>query len=196
MVAPNVFLGLRGYARRGGIEARVAVLLAASAVTFTALGGLYATRLAGPGLRIGFAAFILLVALSFALRALHARGQAIQRTRVAWGWTGLVGAGGGLLSGIFAVGGAVFAVPFLSLLFGYSQFEAQGLGLALVAPGTLTGIATYAVAGDVVWPIGLHWRQGARVPSATASRSRIASPSDGCSCCSAGFSSPQRSGCS
>jgi len=41
------------------------------------------------------------------------------------------------------------------MLFGYTQTEAQGLSLALVAPGTLVGIATYAFSGDVDWSIGI-----------------------------------------
>ena len=52
------------------------------------------------------------------------------------GLDAVVGALGGILSGLFSVGGAVFAVPFLSLVFAYTQTEAQGLSLALVAPGT------------------------------------------------------------
>ena len=61
----------------------------------------------------------------------------------------------GVISGLFGVGGAVFSVPLVSILFGTSQAVAQGFGLALVAPGTLAGIATYAVAGDVDWLPGL-----------------------------------------
>ena len=68
-----------------------------------------------------------------------------------------------MLSGLFSVGGAVFAVPILSTLFGYTQTEAQGLSLALVAPGTLVGIATYAFAGDVDWAIGIPLAIGGTV---------------------------------
>ena len=46
-------------------------------------------------------------------------------------------------------------MPALSLVFGYTQTETQALSLALVAPGTIVGIVTYALAGDVDWPIGI-----------------------------------------
>jgi uncharacterized membrane protein YfcA len=159
MVVPNVMIGLWDYARRGSVDRRVALLLAACAVSFTFAGALYATRIAGPGLRYQFGAFTAALAIYFAYRALtdatsRPNGER-PRARLAWGWTAVVGALGGVLSGLFSVGGAVFAVPFLSLLFGYTQTEAQGLSLALVAPGTVVGIVTYALAGDVDWWIGL-----------------------------------------
>ena len=158
MVVPNVMVGLWDYARRGSVDRRVAILLGLCAVSFTLLGALYATRIAGPGLRYGFGAFTAALAVYFAARALRAangRADGAPRARAAWGWTALVGLFGGILSGLFSVGGAVFAVPVLSLFFGYAQQEAQGLSLALVAPGTIVGIVTYALAGDVDWWIGV-----------------------------------------
>ena len=158
MVVPNVMIGLRDYAKRGSVDKRVAILLAVCAVSFTFVGALYATRVAGPGLRYGFGAFTAALAIYFAYRALRAvnGGQAEGApAKLPWGWTAIVGVLGGILSGLFSVGGAVFAVPLLSLLFGYTQTAAQGLSLALVAPGTIVGILTYAFAVDVDWWIGI-----------------------------------------
>ncbi len=156
MVAPNVLLGLWGYARRGSVDRRVAILLAACAVPFTYLGALYATHVAGPGLRYAFGAYAAVLAVWFAYDTLRARGDEPPAVpRLAWGWTGVIGAIGGVLSGAFSVGGALFSVPFLLLVFAYTQTEAQGLSLALVAPGTIVGIVTYALAGDVDWGIGI-----------------------------------------
>lgn len=167
MVVPNVMIGLWDYARRGSIDRRVAVLLGVCAVSFTFVGALYATRVAGPGLRYEFGAFTAVLTVYFALRALRdATGRAKDdgaKRRIAWGWTAIVGMLGGILSGLFSVGGAVFAVPVLSLVFGYTQTEAQGLSLALVAPGTLVGIVTYALAGDVDWWIGVPLAVGGTV---------------------------------
>jgi len=55
---------------------------------------------------------------------------------------------GGALSGLFSVGGATFAVPAMTLGFGLTQAVAQGMALALVAPGTVVGVITYAGAGE------------------------------------------------
>ena len=155
MVAPNVLVGLWGYARRGSVDRRVAILLAACAVPCTYLGALYATRIAGPGLRYGFGAYTAVLAVWFAYARCARAATSRREPRLAWGWTGVVGALGGVLSGLFSVGGALFSVPFLLLVFAYTQTEAQGLSLALVAPGTIVGIITYALAGDVDWGIGI-----------------------------------------
>lgn len=155
MVLPNVMIGLWNYAKRGGLDRKVALLLGACAVTFTFFGALFATRVAGPNLRYGFGAFLAVLAVFFAWQTLRRRDGAHARASLPWGYTGIVGALGGILSGLFSVGGAVFAVPLLTTFFGYAQFAAQGLSLALVAPGTFAGIATYAQAGDVEWGIGI-----------------------------------------
>src|SRR5438874_8742252 len=77
------------------------------------------------------------------------------RPPIAWGWTALVGVAGGIVSGFFWVGGAFIAPPALTAFFGLRQVEAQGLALALVAPGTIVALAAYAEAGQVDWQIGL-----------------------------------------
>ena len=46
MVAPNVLVGLVNYARRGGMDRRVALALAASAIPLTFLGAQIATHVA------------------------------------------------------------------------------------------------------------------------------------------------------
>ena len=162
MVAPTVLLGLRSYARRGSLDRRVAVLLGICAVSFTLVGALYATRVAGPELRYAFAAFTSALAAYYAYRAVRF-DDAPLAARPAWGWTAIVGALGGILSGLFSVGGASFAVPVLSLVFGYAQTEAQALALALVAPGTIVGIVAYALAGDIDWAIGIPLAIGGAV---------------------------------
>jgi uncharacterized membrane protein YfcA len=158
MVVPNVLVGLYDYARRGSVDKRVAIVLAVCAVSFTFVGALYATRVAGPGLRWWFAAFTAALAIYFGYTAARERRRTsagAAPARLAWGWTAIVGVLGGIVSGIFSVGGAIFAVPILATLFGYAQTEAQGLSLALVAPGAVVGLVTYALAGDVDWWIGI-----------------------------------------
>jgi uncharacterized membrane protein YfcA len=157
MVVPNVAVGLWNYARRGKMDKRLGLSLALAALPVTYLGARIAVGLPSPALRIAFAAFIFAIGILMAVRAL-ARPPAVgstPRKPVAWQYAIVVGAFGGLLSGLFGVGGAVFAVPMLAFLFVIPQAAAQGFGLALVAPGTLVGIATYAAAGDVNWAIGI-----------------------------------------
>ena len=82
-----------------------------------------------------------------------------------------IGIAGGILSGVFSVGGAVFAVPVLSIVFGISQAAAQGLGLALVALDAATGAEKWRFQvekprrirlEDAVARRGLAWRTHAK----------------------------------
>jgi uncharacterized membrane protein YfcA len=56
---------------------------------------------------------------------------------------------------LFGIGGASVAPPALTGIFGYSQAAAQGFALALVAPGSIVALATYARAGLVDWSAGI-----------------------------------------
>lgn len=63
------------------------------------------------------------------------------------------GAGGGLLSGLFGVGGGIVLIPLLALLLGLDQHQAQGLTLAaLLLPNSLPAVLHFRHRG-----IPLHW---------------------------------------
>jgi len=157
MVMPTIFVGLWQYARRSErFDWRIALTLAAFAVPLTFAGAHVATHVASAPLRRAFAAFLALISLQMFARAAGARAASRERRALlSWQWAAPFGAVGGIISGLFSVGGAVFAVPFLTAFFGVSQATAQGLGLALVAPGTLVALATYGIARDVDWWIGV-----------------------------------------
>ena len=58
----------------------------------------------------------------------------------------IIGLLAGILSGFMGVGGGVIMVPLMVLLLGYSQHQAQGLSLAVLAvPVTLLAAYTYYV---------------------------------------------------
>ncbi|MBC5809340.1 MAG: sulfite exporter TauE/SafE family protein [Candidatus Eremiobacteraeota bacterium] len=162
MVVPNVAIGLWRYSKKQALDRRLALSLALPAFPFTFLAAHLATHLPSAPLRIAFAAFVLAIAIFMAYKAFAPNADSATPQRVyPWPVALIVGAFGGALSGLFGVGGAAFSVPLMSLLFGLSQTSAQALGLALVAPGTLVGVATYAWAGDVDWFLGIPLALGA-----------------------------------
>ena len=69
MVVPNVLLGLWRYARYRGFDARGAGLLALLAPFSTYVGARLATAAPSRALRVGFAAFLLALALFYGLRS-------------------------------------------------------------------------------------------------------------------------------
>ena len=62
-----------------------------------------------------------------------------------------VGAGAGVVSGLFGVGGGIVLVPYLVLVRGWEQKRAQATALVMVAMAATAGLIPYARAGLVVW---------------------------------------------
>lgn len=62
-----------------------------------------------------------------------------------------VGAGAGVVSGLFGVGGGIVLVPYLVLVRGWEQKRAQATALVMVAMAATAGLMPYAWSGTVVW---------------------------------------------
>ena len=160
MIVPNVMLGFWRYRQRNQIALAVALKMAIPAVLTTYLAARYATAMGAQSLRLAFAVFMLILA-AYYLWTLLGKSAALRTDGlVSQKYIALVGLGSGLSAGLFSVGGAVVAVPALVSLFGVTQTAAQGLGLAMVAPGTLVALWTYASAGHVNWVVGLPMAAG------------------------------------
>src|ERR1051325_7434826 len=174
MVVPNVLFGLWGYRRRVGVDLRIGATLAVTATVSTYPAAHFATELDPHGLRLAFAAFLAILATLIAYRSRQAAAIAPARPPLAWGWTALVGVAGGIVSGLFGVGGAFIVPPALTAFFGLRQIEAQGLALALVSPVTLVALVTYARAGEVDWGLGIPLAVGgiAAIPAGVAAAYR------------------------
>ncbi|MGH7683852.1 MAG: sulfite exporter TauE/SafE family protein, partial [Vulcanimicrobiaceae bacterium] len=157
MIIPNTIIAIWQYFRRNKLDLRVAATLAASALPLTYLAAHVATHTASTPLRRSFAVFMLVIAAYYLWLAFGARHRTAppQPHPERWPAALAIGAAGGAMSGMFSTGGAVFAVPLVAAIFGVSQAAAQGLGLALVGPGTFVSLGIYAAAGDVVWHTGI-----------------------------------------
>src|SRR5512137_71334 len=65
-----------------------------------------------------------------------------------------VGLVGGMLSGVFGIGGGIVLVPMLGLLLGLSQRDAQGVTLAvLLLPIGLPAVLAYRKRVVIPWPL-------------------------------------------
>lgn len=73
-----------------------------------------------------------------------------------WIWVAMLGVAGGVIAGMFGVGGAIVVVPGLVLLAGMSQHTAHGTSLsALLLPVGLLGAWEYYKRGHVHIPYAL-----------------------------------------
>jgi hypothetical protein len=175
MVVPNVVFAFWRYRQRFGVDLRMAATIAASALVTTYPTARLATALNPHGLRLAFAAFLAGLAATVAYQTWRGPLTVAARPALAWGWTAIVGALGGIVSGFFGVGGAFIAPPLLTAFFGVRQVEAQGMGLALVTPAAIIALLTYAEAGQVDWLVGIPLGLGgiAAISTGVAFASRL-----------------------
>jgi uncharacterized membrane protein YfcA len=77
-------------------------------------------------------------------------------------WQGLViGAGAGLLSGLFGIGGGIVIVPALLTFMSMERRLAHGTSLAATVPVALASLLTYSVEGNVDWAVAASLAIGA-----------------------------------
>ena len=162
MIAPNVLIGFIRYRQKNAIELRAIAPMAMCAMLATYIAARFVTGLNPRHLQIGFALFLLGLALYFGWHV-------VRRVRAVDGDPGVALAGrsasprvlpllglvSGVMSGLFTIGGGLVVVPALVTMFGMTQTRAQGTALALVVPGALVALYAYAGAGHVSWAIGI-----------------------------------------
>lgn len=82
----------------------------------------------------------------------------------------VVGLAGGLLSGLFGVGGGIVMVPLLILLARLEDRRAAATSLAAIVPASAAGVVTYAVRGDVAVGVAVLVAVGAMAGSLLGTR--------------------------
>ena len=160
MIVPNVLIGFLRYRQRNRIDLRSTASLALLAMLSTYVAARYAALIDPARLRLGFALFLLALSGYFSWQ-LRTRAPASGAGAGAGAGAAsarllpLLGVLSGLMSGLFSVGGGLVVVPALVTFFRMTQTQAQGIAMALVLPGALVALLTYAHAGHVSWTVGL-----------------------------------------
>jgi uncharacterized protein len=158
MQLPIGIIALWQYTRRSRLAAKTMAATAAGSAIATFVGARLAIHAPEHLMRRGFAIFIATLA-TFTVWSTTAHFA--RRLEPRWQYASAIGASGGFSSGLFGVGGATFTIPLFALLLGFSQTEAQGMGLAVVLPAIVIAIPTYSVAGLADWRLGLALGVGA-----------------------------------
>jgi hypothetical protein len=126
-----------------------------SATVSSYLAARFAVSLNAHNLQQAFALFLVLLAAYFAWLSHSDRQDRSLAVSLPARLLPLLGVASGAMSGIFTVGGGLIVVPALVTLFGFTQTQAQGMALALVVPGALAALLSYAQAGNVDWGTGI-----------------------------------------
>ena len=152
MITPNVLIAFWRYRQHHHLPLRTVGLLGLATLLATWPAAWLAVHLDSQVLMLCFAVFLVGLALWF----FHGTRAAAQAANAGWHerWLPGVGVVGGFFAGLFGVGSGIVAAPLLTRGFGKPQAVAQGLALALVAPGAVVALATFAEAKQVAWQTG------------------------------------------
>jgi uncharacterized protein len=137
-VLPTAVSGMIAYAAHGSVDWTAGALLAAGAVVGSLLGTWLLHHTHHLVLRWLFVAFLLLVAARMFF-LVPDRSQTLEfSTGVIIGLL-VLGLITGILSGLLGIGGGVFVVPALMLVFGIGDLVAKGTSLLMMIPTAVTG---------------------------------------------------------
>ena len=173
--ALGALLGLRD----GIVRYRAALLIAVAGMLLSPAGLWLAHRIDNRSLSVLFAIVLLLVAVrtwrqarrpvatcSNAPAALYPCQRSADSGRFIWTSAcaralALSGTVAGLLSGLLGVGGGFVMVPALQRYTDLPMRSVVATSLAVIALVSVTGVATSAATGGVVWPVALPFSAGA-----------------------------------
>ncbi|MGH7716487.1 MAG: sulfite exporter TauE/SafE family protein, partial [Vulcanimicrobiaceae bacterium] len=154
MQIPNLVIGAYQYTRRGSVKISAAVTMSVVAIPFTFVGAFIATHIPSHNLRIAFSCYFYFIA-SFQLWNALRRKKQLTSLPLEWPYLSVLGALGGIATGLFGIGGPALAAMSLVVFFGLPQTAAQGMSIYLSAPSTVITVATYTRTHDVDWPAGI-----------------------------------------
>jgi uncharacterized membrane protein YfcA len=155
MMMPNVVIGFWRYHQRNPFPLRSAFWIGAASILATYPAARLAVTMDSRVLNTCFSLFLMSLAVYTLFSTRTARPVPNEAARIDERYLPAVGIVGGLFSGMFSVGAGMIATPILVRFFGKKQAVAQGLALALVIPGSVVALATYAHAHQVDWSVGL-----------------------------------------
>ncbi len=137
-VLPTAMSGMVAYAAHGSVDWIAGGLLAAGAIGGSLVGTWLLHRIPQVVLRWIFVGFLVLVAARMFF-LVPDRSVLLDFTPEVTVGLLVLGVVTGLLSGLLGVGGGVFVVPMLMILFGVGDIIAKGTSLLMMIPTAITG---------------------------------------------------------
>ncbi|PPF21132.1 sulfite exporter TauE/SafE family protein [Rathayibacter rathayi] len=137
-IAPTSVAGAFGYALAGQVAWAPAAVIAAAAMLGALAGSWLLARLPLGVLRWLFVALLVAAAVRMAVFGSNDTGDIAEGWAV-WPGFATLGAGMGVASGLFGIGGGAIAVPVLVGAFGLADLLAKGTSLAAMIPTAITG---------------------------------------------------------
>lgn len=151
IIIPTASSGAYEHQKKNRDIVKPGMLLGLFGIVGSFCGGLLANVLPSDILRVVFGILLFIVAIDmivgFRREAEEARVPFNKFSAM------ILGISIGLLSGLLGIGGGVFAVPLLSILFGFSLIEAIGTSSIFIAITAIGGVISYIISGFGVNPM-------------------------------------------
>ena len=172
-----VFTGIVGavtYYGLGGVDLKIALILAVSATITARFGALYAHSLPEKKLKVAFGCFLI-----FASILLVVKGYLPITTWTPGQWIYMViflaiGSVTGFVSGMMGVGGGGVMVPLMVVVGNVGQHMAQGTSLLAMIPASMSGASTHYKLGnvnlDIAWGLAMGALVGGYLGALTANQ--------------------------
>jgi uncharacterized protein len=170
----TAIMGAATYYSLGGIDWKIALILAVSATTTARFGARYAHSLPEKKLKMAFGCFLI-----FASTMLVAKGYLPKASWAFGPWTNIIiffmiGLVTGFMSGMMGIGGGGVMVPLMVVLGNTGQHVAQGTSLLAMIPASISGASTHYKLGnvrlDIAWGLAIGSLAGAYFGAATANQ--------------------------
>ena len=160
MIVANVIFAVYGYNKNNKIDFKGVSLAIVVNVIVTYFASMLAQGIDPILLRRSFAGMLFVLSLLYFWQTRPRKNVDLTKKlpeHKKMGQVGffILGVAAGLVGGFFGVGGSLVAVPVLTIIYGYRQVVAQGIGLALVLPGVTMALITYSWHGSADWTVGI-----------------------------------------
>lgn len=162
MIVANVLFAVYGYNKNNKIDFKGVSLALVVNVIVTYFASIVAQGIDPVLLRRSFAIMLFLLSLLYFWQTrprknidLTKKKEKPEAKKMGQFGFFMLGVAAGLVGGFFGVGGSLVAVPILTIIYGYRQVVAQGIGLSLVLPGVSMALITYSFHGNADWSVGI-----------------------------------------
>lgn len=153
---PTAISGSVAYSKEHLADFKLAAFMLITALPMTWIGASLTAMIEGRMLMIWTAAFIMLVAGSFIIRAIIVKERVDDQHHPTDPFIALtVGAVGGFFAGLLAVGGGIIYIPAILRFFRRPMKVAQATSLAMVTIIVIPGTIKHAMLGHIDWTLAL-----------------------------------------
>jgi uncharacterized membrane protein YfcA len=156
VLIPTAVSGSVAYYKERKQDFKLAGYILITALPMTWVGAVLTKEVSGKFLMILTGVFILLVSITFLIRSMILKEQTNEAPPPISPLKALLlGAVGGLMSGLLAIGGGIIYIPAILRFFGRSMKVAQATSLIVVMTVAIPGSIKHHMLGNIDWVLAL-----------------------------------------